>query len=99
MAHTISSAAHLDFVLLPFPADVLLQGCNSLSIARRILYADHRTRKENDNTTILTDCLFPLLGRKRTIYTEKIKNKAKPNTKPHTQKNPKTPQLDGTGQV
>lgn len=71
MAHTISSAAHLDFVLLLFPADVLLQGCDSLSIARCILYAEHGTRKENYNTTILTDVLFPLLGRKRTIYTEK----------------------------
>lgn len=71
MAHSISSAAHLDFVLLLFPADVLLQGCDSLSIARCILYAEHRTKKENYN--ILIGVLFPLLGRKRIIYTGKYK--------------------------
>lgn len=65
MAHTISSAAHLDFTLLLLPADAFLQGCNSLSIARCILCAEHRTRKENHNTTTLTDVLFPSLRQRK----------------------------------
>lgn len=65
MAHTISSAAHLDFMLFLLPADALLQGCNSLSIARSILCAEHGTRKENHNTTTLTDVLFPPLRQRK----------------------------------
>lgn len=71
MAHTSSSAAPLDLVLLLVPADALLQGCGRLLRARCTLYPEHGTEKENYNSTILTYALFPLLGKKKAIYAEK----------------------------